>query len=344
MGYILVGLLLLTGCGGEEAERAATEPPTATPTAQAATPSPPVESATVPALALQRQLDEFLEPVPSKRSPQTLELLSMPIAPADIPTIDGVAQESVWARAPITQTLDFASQRPITLQSAHTSEQIFFRVTYPDAAPSETHKSWGWDPQEAIYKPLPDREDMFVFKWSLVGNTVHLGLRDAEPHRADIWFWKAHRTNPVGYADDKWQVVSAEPHPKAKELTSATHGALFFRRLGDAGRSAYGEKRFYEYERAVLPKYYPRPPQGSRADIRAKGGWADGQWTIEWARKLQTGHDDDVALIPGQTYLFAVSCYEMAGDQVHAHWFQPLYRAGDVFDRLLLRLAKKDAS
>ncbi len=317
--------------------------PVATQTVQAATPLH-TEPEAVPAPTLQRQTDEFLKRVPFKRTPRKFTLESIAIAEADAPTIDGVTEDPIWSHAPIVVTLDFASQRLIVLQSAHTSDEIFFRVTYPDAAPSETHKSWGWDQQEAIYKPQPDREDMFVFKWSLVGNTVHLGLRDAEPHRADIWFWKAHRTNPTGYADDKWQLVSASSQPKAKALTSPAYGTLFFRRIGDAGTSAYSEKQFYEYQSQILPKYYPRQPQGSRADIRAKGVWDNGAWNIEWARKLQTGHDDDIAFIPGQTYLFAVSCYEIAGDEVHAKWFQPLYRAGDVFDRLLLRVAEKDAS
>ncbi|ETW96104.1 MAG: hypothetical protein ETSY1_27970 [Candidatus Entotheonella factor] len=341
IGYGILGLLL-GGCGEDATrEQAEREPPAVTRTTPASTAPQP---AAVPVSVMQRQADEFLEFVPPKRSPQTIELVSLPIAATDVPTIDGVVQEPVWKRAAAITTLDFASQRPIILQAVHTVEHIFFRVTYPDAAPSETHKSWERDLQEAIYKPLPDREDMFVFKWSLVGNTVHLGLRDAEPHRADIWFWKARRTNPSNYADDKWQLVSDRLQPSAKELTSPNHGRLFFRRVGDEGMSAYSERKFYEYQGETPPKYYPRQPQGSRADIRAKGRWEAGHWTIEWARKLQTGHDDDLALIPGQTYLFGVSCYEIAGDQVHAKWFQPLYRAGDVFDRLLLRIAEKDAS
>jgi hypothetical protein len=224
----------------------------------------------------------------------------------------------------------------------HTADQIFFLTTYPDTAPSTTHKSWGWNAEETIYKPLPDREDMFVFKWSLIGNTSSLSLREPEPHRADIWFWKAHRTDPVGYADDKWQVMTAEPQQQARIFPSPAHGKLYFQRLGDAGTSAYEERRFYDYRGDVLAKYYPRQPSGSRADIRAKGVWQAGRWTVEWSRKLQTGYDDDIAFVPGQVYLFAVSCYEMAADQVHPQWLQPLYRTGDVFDRLLLRLDTKE--
>lgn len=266
------------------------------------------------------------------------------VATEEMPSIDGYAREPIWEMAPAITTLDYASQRPITLKSVHSTEEIAFLVTYPDAAPSTTHKSWGWDTQEDIYKPMPNREDMFVFKWSMVGNDVNLALRETAPHRADIWFWKAHRTDPSGYADDKWQLVSPEAHPKAKELLSPIHGNLYFRRVGDTGISAYEEKRFYDYDGDMLPKYYPRQPQGSHADIRAKGVWHDGRWTIEWRRKLHTGHDDDIAFAPGHTYLFAVSCYEMTAVEVNPAWSQPLYRSGDAFDRLLLTIPGKDRS
>ncbi len=92
----------------------------------------------------------------------------------------------------------------------------------------------------------------------------------------------------------------------------------------------------------MVAQYYPRQPEGSRADIRAKGVWREGRWTIEWARKLQTGHDDDVAFVPGQSYDFVVSCYEMAASEVHPEWSQPLYKAGDAFDLLRLRIATGD--
>ncbi|HNG66548.1 MAG TPA: ethylbenzene dehydrogenase-related protein, partial [Thauera aminoaromatica] len=40
---------------------------------------------------------------------------------------------------------------------------------------------------------------------------------------------------------------------------------------------------------------------GSAADnADVRGEWADGQWTVLWTRKLDTGHaDDDKALKPG---------------------------------------------
>lgn len=48
---------------------------------------------------------------------------------------------------------------------------------------------------------------------------------------------------------------------------------------------------------------------GSRDDIKAKGTWAGGAWTVEIERKLNTGHKDDMAFSPAKqrSYLFAVA-------------------------------------
>jgi hypothetical protein len=269
-----------------------------------------------------------------------MTLVSVPVANA--PVIDGRANEPFWNTAPAITTLDFSSQRPITIRSVYTTQEIFFLVTYPKDTPAETHKTWRWDAREEVYREGPDREDTFVFKWSMSGNKVSLRLRgDPEPHRADIWFWKALRTNPAGYADDKWQAVSPKAGPGSREIKSSTHGTLHFRRVGDTGGPAYQDTLFFEYKGAALPAYQHTEPSGSRADVRAKGEWSNKQWTIEFGRKLNTGHDDDVTFTPGAVYLLGVSCYPMAYDIPHESWSQPLYRTGDVFDRLLLTFAAR---
>jgi hypothetical protein len=275
---------------------------------------------------------------PRKREPQEIQLTANPVTVA--PIIDGRADDPAWKTAPAITTLDHSSQRPITLKSVVTATDIFFLVTYPKDKPSEAHKTWIWDPQERVYREGHDREDVFIFKWSMSGNDLELKLRDAEPHRADIWYWKAHRTNPSGYADDKWQGVSSKPGNDAKKIRSDSPSPLYLRREGDAGVAAFDEKFFFEYRGDRVEKYVSQQPKGSRADVRAKGVWAKGQWTIEFARKLDTKHDDDQAFAPGGTYLFGVSLYEMAYDTPHPQLSQPLYRTGDVFDRLLLTIPR----
>lgn len=283
-----------------------------------------------------RQRDEFTEIVPPQRDPMDLTLACRYVQ-TSIQT-DGVANEGVWAELPEITTLDASSQRPIRLKAFHNGQDIFFWVAYPDSAASESHKSWIWDPTEQIYKPGNDQEDMLVLKWRISGENLSFSPDLLVPHTADIWFWKACRSNPSGYLDDKRHEVTVESQPGSLALPSTRYGTLFLRRIGDEGKEAYTEKFFFEYQGDTLLRFYPQEPSGSHADIRGRGRWSDGYWTIEIQRAIQTGHEDDVQFEMGRTYLFAVSLYEMAGTGIEPSWQQPLYRTGNAFDRLYLVL------
>jgi len=55
-------------------------------------------------------------------------------------------------------------------------------------------------------------------------------------------------------------------------------------------------------------------PTGSAADVRAKGVWRDGRWTVELQRRLFTGHDDDTRFEPARRYKMAISTHDRSGD------------------------------
>ena len=336
-GPLVLGVLTLTGCNEAKIEPTA-EVKAARPTSSASAPAAPAKKSgddVDGGMAAPGQVvDTFRDYVPPKREPREMTLTSMPVAAA--PVFDGRADEEIWQSAPMITTLDFSSQRPITLRSVYTKDEVFFLVTFPEAHPHETHKTWVWDTKEEIYREGPDREDVFVFKWSMSGNNVDMRLREPMPHNSDIWFWKAKRTNPSGYADDKGQFMSTKPSQMARKVQSAKYGTLYFDRPADQGKPPWEHKVYFEHKGDRLDQFGPGQPSGSRGDVRAKGVWAKGQWTIEFGRKLKTGHDDDLALVPGATHLFAVACYAMALDTPHQEWSRPLYRTGDAFDRLLL--------
>lgn len=281
-----------------------------------------------------RQSNEYMDFVTPKREPTDLTLPCR-FVPASI-QLDGAADDPVWAGLPEITTLDASSQRPIRLKAFHNGQDIFVLAVYPDEAPSESHKSWFWDSAEQVYKPGNDQEDMLVLKWRITGENLSFSPELLVPHTADIWFWKACRTNPSGYLDDKRHEVTAEMQEDSLALPSTRYGTLYLRRTGDEGRAAYTEKLFFDYQGDVLLRYYPQEPSGSRADIRGKGHWAGGFWTIEMQRALQTGHEDDVQFEVGQTYLFAATVYEMAGTGIEPSWQQPLYRTGNAYDQLFL--------
>ncbi|MGA1791829.1 MAG: ethylbenzene dehydrogenase-related protein [bacterium] len=259
---------------------------------------------------------------------------------ANAPVIDGRGTDSVWAKAKEYTIHDNVAKVDITLKAVYTDKEIFFLVSYPDPDKSDTHKTWEWNKTMEMYKQGPDREDMFVFKWNMEPKHVDLSLTADNDYMADVWFWKACRTDPAGYADDKFQQFSSNELPKSTKLTSRSGKTMHLVRKGDSGKSAYKDTLYAEYKGDRMPTYDTRTPEGSRADIRAKGVWSGGRWTIEFSRALNTGNEDDIQFDMSKKYLFGVSRYEIAGRKPDTRVSQPLYGSGDISETLTLEFWK----
>ncbi len=257
------------------------------------------------------------------------------------PALDGVADDSVWQSAGSVVTRDRIADLEITLKAVYTDDRIFFLVVFPDPDESGIHKAWIWDKKSESYKIGPEREDGFIFKWNIKSPRTDLSVYADAPYVADIWFWKAGRTDPMGFADDKIQTLGTTKRDRSKKLVSKSGKTTYLQRAGDKGASAYRNVIYIDYEGDRKPQYTHQLPGRSRADIRAKGIWADGEWTIEFGRKLNTGHEDDVQFMVGKVYQFGVSRYEIAGRQPDPAVSQPLYGAGDVSENLFLKFRQE---
>lgn len=65
---------------------------------------------------------------------------------------------------------------------------------------------------------------------------------------------------------------------------------------------------------AIVPKEVTSPGAGSRGDISTGATWADGTWTVEIKRDLNTGNTDDVAFnTAGGLYSFGISLMDNSG-------------------------------
>jgi hypothetical protein len=62
----------------------------------------------------------------------------------------------------------------------------------------------------------------------------------------------------------------------------------------DSGKPAWFSRYFAEFAGAELPRFYNRSPSGSAGDVKGRSSFKDGVMTIELARKLETGHKDDL--------------------------------------------------
>ena len=252
------------------------------------------------------------------------------------PVIDGRADDAVWSKAPVLTTRDSIGDIEMSLRVLYTDTRVFVLVSYPDENESRSHKEMYWDESLEVYKTGPSREDTIVLKWNMESEPVDLSLSSDTPYRADIWYWKAGRTDHAGYADDKMHVYESLQSPDARQLISKSGETFYLERPGDQGRSAYAVHAYGEYVGDEVPKYARQKPLGSRGDVQAKGHWENGRWTIEFARLLDTGHADDVPFDPHMTYQFGVSRYEIAGRQPDSRASQPFHGAGEIGEELLL--------
>lgn len=255
--------------------------------------------------------------------------------------IDGHPTEKSWALAESVTTHDDIAEIDIRLKALYDKNNIYLLVQFPDSTESRVHKSWVWDKKMELYSTGWDREDIFVIKWFLeidYNNPKGFSIYGNSPHRADIWYWKANRTDPLGFADDKVQILSSQKSKRATVIMGEG-GPLYLLRKGDAGSAAYATTLAVNYKGDKLQRFSNTPPTGSRADVRAKGEWKEGEWTIEFKRALDTFNSDDISFSLKDSYVFGVSRYEVAGRSMDQRAEQPLYGAGDLSHLIRLQFS-----
>ena len=258
------------------------------------------------------------------------------------PVIDGMGGDDAWSQVQGIVTQDIVADIPMELKAVHSGDKIFFLVRFPDPEKSEFHRSWMWNSDLQEYESGRDREDVVILKWFIEGDDSDLSLSSPTSYSADMWFWKACRTNPMGFADDKIQQLSVDALKHSLKVTSKTGSAMYLQRQADQGSPSYRTRVVVTNKGMHIPRFDLKQPTGSRADIRAKGVWADGYWTVEFGRKLRTGHVDDVQLDVKKSFRFGVSRYEIAGRQEEPGAAQPMYGCGEISEIITLEFGQQE--
>lgn len=253
--------------------------------------------------------------------------------------IDG-EEDDTWSKTPVLTTIDNKAKKKISIQSAYNNNSIFMLVKFKAAKPSYKHKLLYWSDTKERYTTGKEREDTFVFKWNMLPLPSDITLSSNTPYKADVWYWKSARTNHVGFADDKIQIYQLKKKRGSKFLIAKDGSYFYLSRKGDQGKAAYKPRFYLEKERDSMPKYYFVQPEGSRADIKAKGVWKNGVWTIEFERALNTKHNDDVQFELSNNYYFGVSRYEIAGRKPDLKISQPLFGSGEISELIKLVFMK----
>jgi len=238
------------------------------------------------------------------------------------PLLDGKSDDEAWKKATPLDLEVIRVMEPnkglkskATLRALYTETHIHFLVTWEDEAESVSHKTWIWNGEKKAYETGTDREDMCSLAFEHTG-AFNGDMLSGEEGVWDVWHWKASRTNPQGYAMDKTHRYSREkPDGKAKQYEGRNGKAIWIARPEDKGDSAEKSQAApTEHKGDQAPQYVPTTPTGSAADVKAKGAWANGKWTLEFSRSLKTGNDDDTVFDTAKTYRFGLAVFDMTGD------------------------------
>jgi hypothetical protein len=239
-------------------------------------------------------------------------------------------------------------------KSVYTKDEIYFRFEWADKDKTLKKHRWkNSDGKWSSIKGDEDRlgvtwEINRIDKFATKGCAVlcHNESKNekewyyavsSSKEKADMWHWKSVRSNPVGYTEDGFVTTNPSKKPEEGRKRDAGSGKAKDNRTKDKSGPAFMQNpsRTASVADALLvseaveitagtsfqdgqeiPGYMLNTEwEGSFADVKTKGVWENGKWTLVMSRKLDTGHDDDTPFNTRKKYPFAVAVF----DNAHEH-------------------------
>lgn len=194
--------------------------------------------------------------------------------------------------------------------------------------------------EKDVRKYLPDSRSDQEASWDATKSADEIAQIKAAGGFVDLMQWRAHRSNPVGMADDgyvleyrlfdegnkmfTWNVDRKTMTPKYMfDAGKVGVKAITVDEIGDPSKpyAMIREENAAPYdpnagwkEGDVLPgRLLSREDaNGSAADNDStEGVWENGAWTVVWTRKMNTGHPgDDKVLEEGKAYSFGFAVHD----------------------------------
>jgi hypothetical protein len=234
----------------------------------------------------------------------------------------------------------------ITLYALHDDTYVYMFASWNDA--TENNRRKGWVFNGATWTNLGEDEDRMNFAWSIGGEEIVCGHNAGGSGTGDmlfdIWHWKATRTAPAGWADDKFwagdgrhgDAKSAGGYKDNSVVKQAADSAAITAALGNATDvSAFSDndRPFWDATGAeiswtagvnatpltdFITGYTTELPTGSRGDVHTGYEYTGTGWNVEYRRALDTGNaDDDVVFTVGSTATFYVSTHNNSTEGAH---------------------------
>ena len=189
-----------------------------------------------------------------------------------------------------------------------------------------------------VRKYLPLTRTDAAASWDKGVSIGELEKLKAEGKFLDLVQWRAHRSNPVGMADDgyvlEWRNFDAGANPFGSNMDAKTKLPRYmFDPAQNSGQAAFNDQLAPKHgaqlligKNAVpfdpkmrwkigdtLPQYWmsAEAAKGSAADNRnAKGVWKNGTWTVVLTRPLNLKNPDDKALTEGGVYTMGFAVHD----------------------------------
>jgi len=198
------------------------------------------------------------------------------------------------------------------------ANDVYLYLEWSDETKNILHKPWIWNKAKGRYVKGPQREDRLAIQYVMDGDYT-TDWFSGKAFKADMWHWKAARTNPLGLMHDKMTIISRQKIIRAAKHKSRSGKYIYIARPSDKGRKIYKARRYHSYQQDLMLKYeLQQNAQGSVADVKAVGIWHNGKWHIEIKRQRNTGHDDDVVFPKQGKLVGGIAIFNGSDDDDHA--------------------------
>lgn len=254
-------------------------------------------------------------------------IIASPIIPIHTlksqPVLDGAGDD--WSEIAATEiklrqtaTEHTTAIDNITLKGGVFADRVYFYITWADDSKNVEHKPFIWNDAKKRYVPSKVLEDRLAMQFEMLGDYT-TNWFSGNSFTADMWHWKASRSNPLGLVHDKQTIISKTKLLRAYSAKTAAGESIYILRPSDEGDRLYKSTRYKEQAGAKMPKYIlTENPQGSIADVTVSGVWQDGRWHLEISRLLDTQHADDVVFHKGQQVKGGIAVFNSTGDEDHS--------------------------
>jgi hypothetical protein len=252
------------------------------------------------------------------------------------------------------------SSTPVTIKTQRSAYNVYFLLRWTDPTRSlNSHlekADSGWVEVKSEFVDRfgedvfsQDQAALYFSRSETCLSTCHIGGAAGSAGRhytggdtADVWVWMAVSTNPVFEADDRhwtgWQADTGDgrrfdnkaaggyrlnfdsvlQYPYFVPTHRAFRDAIVY---GTGGYEVYDPRTDKYKVGDRIPATLVAPTTGDRGDVKARGTWRNGVWTVEFSRRRSTGSNADLAFT-GETIL-GVAVFDNA-DRKHAFDFRPI--------------------